>query len=243
MRSLVIIVTLVTLFPLSPCPSVLLHAQDCDNLNWDANITYQANQLEGGWRTSSEIVSDALLPLTIGTPILLYTYGMLNVNAFGGDQEVWRYSAESGLQLGVTMGVTYGLTVLMKAVVGRERPYIAHPDCINGFSSEVDGSMPSGHSAGSAAFATTLSLRYPKWYVIGPTVLYALYTGFSRLNLGVHYLTDVLAGYALGSGVALLVHVLNDELFNLADPILPDRPNTSAFAPLHTPILSYSISF
>jgi membrane-associated phospholipid phosphatase len=102
--------------------------------------------------------------------------------------------------------------------------------------------MPSGHAAGSAALATTLSIRYPKWYVITPSVLYALVTGFSRLHLGVHYLTDVLAGYALGMGVAVGVNALNKQLFELADPILPSDEYTIAAMP-QFPIFAFSIAF
>ena len=222
-----------------------LQAQDCSQLPWDANITYQANRIDGGWRTASNIASDALLPLSIGTTTALYLHGILQINAFAGQnpQETWRYSSESGLQLGVTMGVTYGLTAAFKALFSRDRPYVAYPDCITGYASSMDGSMPSGHSAGSAALATTLSLRYPEWYVIGPSVAYALYTGFSRLNLGMHYLTDVLAGYALGVLVALGVHALNEELFDLCDPILPEQLSTHAALTTSTTLISYSISF
>ena len=81
--------------------------------------------------------------------------------------------------------------------------------------------------------------------MIGPSIAYALYTGFTRLHLGMHYLSDVLAGYALGVGVALGVNALNSELFDLMDPILPSvSPHGSAMMmpPGHIPIVAMSFS-
>lgn len=219
-------------------------AQTCTNLPWEANLTYELNTIDSPTlRTVSTVTSDALIPLAVGVPSALYLYGITNMKAFGGDQASWRYSSESGVQIVATMGVTYGLTLLLKNIIDRPRPFQAYPDCITAYGADRDGSMPSGHSAGSAALATTLSLRYPEWYVIAPSVLYALYTGFSRMNLGMHYLSDVLAGYALGVGVAVGIHLINEELFDLADPILPDKPSTIIMPGMSMNIISFSIGF
>lgn len=224
--------------------TVSASAQTCGDLPWEADLTYRLNtQTSQGVRDASVVVSDMLLPVTLGTPVALYGYGILQLSS---DAHTNRYTAESGLQVGVSIGVAYGLTTALKYLIDRERPYQAYPDCINAGDSYSEPSMPSGHATGSAALATALSLRYPEWYVIGPTVLYALYTGFARLNLGMHYLSDVLVGYAIGAGVALGVHALSDELFDLADPILPaDGTQTSLLiAPGgHSPIISFSYTF
>ncbi|MBI2793690.1 MAG: phosphatase PAP2 family protein [Ignavibacteria bacterium] len=222
---------------------------------WEANLVYKLNTIESaGLHTTTVVASDALLPLMIGTPVLLYAYGGLPLAVFDDTEYGYRYAAESGLQLAVTSAATYGITLILKEIVGRPRPYQAYPECITGYETDSDGSWPSGHSAGSAALATTLSLRYPKWYVIAPSALYALYTGFSRMHLGMHYLTDVLSGYALGVGIALIVNKFNDELFNAAEGILPHNPaSTGGFAPLSTmrtfgttgslPLISFSYRF
>lgn len=57
-------------------------------------------------------------------------------------------------------------------------------------------SFPSGHTSSSFAFATAVFANNKKWG-IGAYVLAAL-IGFSRIYLGVHYFTDVLAGAVLG---------------------------------------------
>jgi membrane-associated phospholipid phosphatase len=65
--------------------------------------------------------------------------------------------------------------------------------------------------------ATSLSITYPKWYVIAPSAIWACGVGFSRINQGVHYPSDVLAGAAIGVGCAFVnVYVnrwLNQLLF------------------------------
>ena len=235
MRSFILALTLVC--------SVSASAQTCGDLPWEADLTYRLNtQTSQGVRDASKVVSDMLLPVTLGTPIALYGYGILQMSS---DAHTNRYTAESGLQLGVSVGIAYGVTLALKHLIGRERPYQEYPDCITAGDSYSEPSMPSGHATGSAALATALSLRYPEWYVIAPTVLYALYTGFARLNLGMHYLSDVLVGYAVGAGVALGVHALNQELFDLAEPILPSAGSQTSMliAPGHTPVFSFSYSF
>lgn len=229
-------------------PLTVYGQTDCENLPGEASIVYTLNSIDSpALRDASVFVSGALLPLTIGTPVLMYAYGMLSVTAFGATQQDLRYTSETGLQMGVTVITAYGITALLKQIVGRERPYQEYPDCIIGYGSSTDPSWPSGHSTGSAALATTLCLRYPQWYVVTPAVLYALYTGFARMNLGMHYLTDVLSGYAIGVGVALAVNALNNELFDLADPILPDKGiDTSTGMIIGTPtinVFSLNISF
>jgi membrane-associated phospholipid phosphatase len=203
-----------------------MHAQqpDLSSLNWDGRIVYECNSIKSeSLKEVSRFISDGARTMYIGAPIALYTYGVL-ASAIDEPSAANRYAAQTGLQAATALVLSYGIAVGAKNIVNRERPYVAHPDLIVNGEGRVDthmNSFPSGHSTGTAAMTTTLILRYPKWYVIAPSVGYALWMGFSRMNLGVHYFTDVLGGYAIGAGVACGVHLLSNELFKLAEPILP----------------------
>ncbi|MEF8816326.1 MAG: phosphatase PAP2 family protein [Salinibacter sp.] len=117
-------------------------------------------------------------------------------------------------RLTLTQGLTYGLVVGAKHAVGRARPYVHWPleARADRHSPPAPGdahlSFPSGHASLSAALVTSWGLSFPRWYVVAPGALWALGVALSRVHLGVHYPSDVLAGAVLGIGVGLLVHQL-----------------------------------
>ena len=123
-------------------------------------------------------------------------------------------SVAAAYRLTLTQGLTLGLVVGTKHAVGRSRPYVDHPLAARAdrhtppAPGEAHLSFPSGHTGLSAALVTSWSLSYPRWYVIGPGALWATGVALSRVYLGVHYPSDVLAGAVLGIGLALLVHQL-----------------------------------
>lgn len=87
--------------------------------------------------------------------------------------------------------------VILKIIFMRERPNILRLIPIDGYS------FPSGHSIISVSFygyLITYILEHTKktWLII-LGVLFILGIGFSRIYLGVHYFSDVLAGYSLGA--------------------------------------------
>lgn len=76
---------------------------------------------------------------------------------------------------------------------------------------EASYSFPSGHALASTAIYGTIALmvarrlrrRWARWLVVAGTGLLLLVIGVTRLYLGAHYFTDVLAGWALGLACAL----------------------------------------
>ena len=114
-----------------------------------------------------------------------------------------------GVSLGLSIGLSYGL----KYIVNRPRPYITHPDYINNLATEGSPSFPSTHTTIAFSVATSLTLMYPKWYVAVPSYIWAASVGYSRMNIGVHYPSDVLTGALLGAGSAYLTYELNKLLW------------------------------
>lgn len=108
-----------------------------------------------------------------------------------------------------TVGGAAFLNVLLKFLVQRVRPDIWAPLVV-----EHSYSFPSGHAMASSAlaFAVVLVTWHTKWrwYAVVFGGLYMLLIGFSRLYLGVHYPTDVLAGWIVSLIWVLAVKLIVD---------------------------------
>jgi len=89
----------------------------------------------------------------------------------------------------------------LKAATGRPRPFETIPQADPLVGATVGQSLPSGHAATSFAGAVVLSYLLPR----SAPYLFLLATAiaFSRIYVGVHYPSDVVAGAALGAAVGL----------------------------------------
>lgn len=101
----------------------------------------------------------------------------------------------------------------LKALLGRERPYVAEPDVAprtRGARIHAVGdhsySLPSGHAALAFATATSISLADRRTAV--PAYAWATTVSAARLWHGVHYPSDVLAGAALGFVAGAAAHAV-----------------------------------
>ena len=173
------------LFILVGCMAISqLHAQ-----NWDINTVEKINRWD--IHGLSRGLSHSGLILPVGIPTAMGVYALIKK-----DQPLLKDAIYIGTTVIEAVGVTYGL----KYAFDRERPYVQYPDKIHPIEPEDSPSFPSGHTAAAFSLATSLSITYPKWYVIAPSAVWACGVGMARMNQGVHYPSDVLTGAAIGIG-------------------------------------------
>ena len=93
--------------------------------------------------------------------------------------------------------------ILLKNLVARTRPY----EVVDGLKllieKQSDYSFPSGHTGSSFASAIVLWKELPKKYGV-MALIAAVLIAYSRLYVGVHYPSDVLAGVVIGTVLALV---------------------------------------
>jgi membrane-associated phospholipid phosphatase len=92
--------------------------------------------------------------------------------------------------------------ILIKPLVGRERPFVHGPAASPLVWQPSTRSFPSGHAASAAAGALALARVWPP--AAAPLTVLAALIALSRVALGVHYVGDVLAGILVGLLAAIL---------------------------------------
>ena len=102
--------------------------------------------------------------------------------------------AASFLALCLDVIITNGI---LKLLIARPRPFLTNTDITPLIPPPAGFSFPSGHSVSSFAVAFVLYQLLPKRYGV-PAVIIAVLIALSRLYLGVHYPSDVLAGMIIG---------------------------------------------
>ena len=151
-----------------------------------------------------QFLTNTVTPLGIATPLTMYFTGLAN-----DDKGLKTKSYQAGAAFLASTILANGL----KLVIKRPRPFETYPDIIYNKSSAFGYSFPSGHTTTAFATATSLSMAFPEWYVIIPSYTYAIAVGYSRMYLGVHYPTDVIAGMLLGIGTSFVMFKA-DKFFN-----------------------------
>jgi undecaprenyl-diphosphatase len=121
---------------------------------------------------------------------LWYAMGLI-VLLFGGDQ---RFLAVACAALSAGLGTT--LFLRMKKAAGRRRPCALEPHCWATLLPPDQFSFPSGHTITAFAVAVSLSRFYPE--LAAGLLFCALSVAASRILLGMHFLSDVVAGAIIG---------------------------------------------
>lgn len=178
---------------------------DAQHFDKHVSETMNAWHIHGVSRSLS--FSSEVLPVAV--PVSMLAYGALKSD---------KTMIKDAVYIGSSVVEAISVSFAVKQLTDRPRPYMKYPEIIHPYGGHTDSSsFPSNHTAVAFSLATSLSLTYPKWYVIAPSAAWACGVGIARVNQGLHYPTDVIGGAAIGVGCAFLnVYVnrwLNKVLF------------------------------
>jgi undecaprenyl-diphosphatase len=115
----------------------------------------------------------------------------------GGRNRPKRHVAIASMAAVATTSVI--ANIAMKLTVRRPRPDLVVPDGRR-LKQPGSSSFPSGHAASAAAFSGVIGREVPELWL--PVNALAATVAFSRVYTGVHYPSDVVAGWLLGKSVA-----------------------------------------
>lgn len=153
--------------------------------------------------------------------------GLMSVLSMFGEEYImvavlgfifWSLDKKAGEFLGLNMLAGNVFNPMIKNIANRRRPYFDHSEieCRKLIDSGADKydiaaqgfSFPSGHSTASASLYPSLAVTWRKKWLLAIAIAIPFLVGISRVFLGVHYPTDVLAGWALGLGLVFLNYYL-----------------------------------
>jgi undecaprenyl-diphosphatase len=164
--------------------------------NTDLGILKSVNAKEyPNWDETMRWTSDGVYPF------MALSAGGIWLNGYIKKDNVMM---RNGYKSVIAIGSTILITEALKRTIKRPRPYDEYPDEIILRTRKSGFSFPSGHTGAAFSTATALTLSTRKWYVAVPAYAYAGMVGYSRLRLGAHYGSDVLAGIIVGIGTSLL---------------------------------------
>ena len=116
----------------------------------------------------------------------------------------WCVDNQLGIRVGIILLLSNGLNTAFKWIFHSPRPYWINPD-LKALSVESSFGIPSGHVMISTSVWGRIAMWVKKsWYAAVITVM-LFFIGFSRLYLGVHFLSDVVAGWLLGISLLIIL--------------------------------------
>ena len=136
----------------------------------------------------------------VGDGWLWWTIGLILL-VFGGPQRFRAVGAAA-----TSEAVSAMIFLAIKKLAGRKRPCEIGQNCWATLLPPDQFSFPSGHSMTAFSVAVPLSLFYPS---LEPGLLFcAVSIALSRIVLGLHFLSDIIVGSALGAAIGYTVYSL-----------------------------------
>jgi membrane-associated phospholipid phosphatase len=141
--------------------------------------------------------------VSLGTPICVFADGIYSHNK--QLQLDALYMAGAYLASGIIVQTT-------KHFYKKLRPFQQYAFIVKRNNQSGGATFPSGHTTAAFCTATSLALRFHKWYVVAPAYLWAASVGWGRMYQGVHYPSDILIGAITGTASAWIGNKLEKKL-------------------------------
>lgn len=176
-------------------------------LSWEPGLMAALQNLLGEAGAAVAAFVTALGEETVMVAILGYIY--------------WCYDKKFGTYVGTNLMIGLVANPMIKNIFLRYRPYMVHPEvkCLKPvhegdlYDPILQGySFPSGHTSNSSAMYFSLPVYVRKKWLTVIGILLPFLVGLSRVCLGVHYPTDVMAGWLLGAVVVTVMTFLQKKI-------------------------------
>ncbi|WBO65386.1 phosphatase PAP2 family protein [Streptomyces camelliae] len=170
--------------------------------NPDVGLLYDINGLAKGaphwFDRIMEFVGEYGLLVAM---VLLVVWCWWSVRRRGGENAASSVAALVWAPLAA--GIAVLVNIPIRGFVQRPRPFVDHQGLDVLVSGKTDFSFVSDHATITMALGVGLFVAHRRFGIAG--IGLALFEGFCRVYMGVHYPTDVIGGFALGTAVALLL--------------------------------------
>lgn len=176
-------------------------------LSWEPVVMSQIQELLGETGATIATLATMLGEETVMVAILGFLY--------------WCYDKKAGVFVGTNLMVGLVANPMIKNIFLRYRPYMVHAEvkCLKPvhegdlYDPLLQGySFPSGHTSNSSTMYFSLPIYIKKKWITVIGILLPLLIGLSRVCLGVHYPTDVMAGWLLGAAVVAVMTLLQKKI-------------------------------
>src|SRR4051812_17902551 len=196
----------------------------------DLSIVKDLNRLFA----QADSVEDPLVAYANASEVIFLAALVLAFVFVGGRRGVATRRAVVAAGFSAALGLA--VAAILARVVDRPRPFVGHPHAVHLFAAHAaDPGFPSDHATAAFAIAVALLLRSRRWGAIALAAATVL--AVTRVAMGIHYPTDVLAGALIGALAALALHAprarrLIDALADRVGALLPGRRRADgAFGP------------